>query len=235
MESRGVGAYMRFGDGDVNLMLGRDELLQTANPSLQDEMLETFSLGGAGILKCLPLHSLRFGLWPGMKPGLHSSTDQWAENTLCRCSQFFIGEPIYSTVALAYLAVFDPGFTLDFLKMLRARVDLFIGNQDVPDGVLDTLFGHIPRVTCPPSGAYVAADQVTEQALSYLGDSRHHTVAIAMGCSGRVVAKRLLKSGSNVFIFDFGSLLDALCGWNSRAWVDLAPRSALYILDELRA
>jgi hypothetical protein len=224
---------MRFGDGDVNLMHGRDELLQKANPSLQVEMLEAFSLGGPGILKCLPLHSERFGIWPGMKPGLHSSNDQWAENILSRCSEFFIGEPIYSHVALAYVAVFDPAFALDFLRMLRERADLFIGNHDVPEKVLNTLFGDIPRVACPPSGAYVSADRVIEQAMACLGDGRHHSIVVAMGCSGRVVAKRLLNSGLDVFVFDFGSLLDALCGWDSRAWVRVAPRSVRYILDEL--
>ena len=42
-----------------------------------------------------------------------------------------------------------------------------------------------------------------------------------MGCSGRALQKRLWNNLDNVFLFDFGSLMDAICGWPTRQWIDL--------------
>ena len=47
-------------------------------------------------------------------------------------------------------------------------------------------------------------------------------VIIAMGCSGRALQKRLWRKRDNLFLFDFGSLMDALCGWDTRAWISLS-------------
>jgi len=43
-----------------------------------------------------------------------------------------------------------------------------------------------------------------------------------MGCPGRILQKRILKKGYRVYLFDFGSLLDALNNDNTRLWIDLA-------------
>ena len=42
-----------------------------------------------------------------------------------------------------------------------------------------------------------------------------------MGCAGRILQKRLWHKLDNVFLFDFGSLIDAICGWKTRAWIKL--------------
>jgi len=47
----------------------------------------------------------------------------------------------------------------------------------------------------------------------------HRVIVLAMGCSGRPLQKRILKKGYNVYIFDFGSLLDAFNNNDSRAWI----------------
>ena len=52
-----------------------------------------------------------------------------------------------------------------------------------------------------------------------------------MGCPGRVLAKRIYLQDFNVFLFDSGSLLDALCGWKTRAWMDLAPFDVRGLLE----
>src|SRR4051794_18866224 len=47
------GAYMRFGDGDVSLALGKKDMLQASTKKLSEEMNEAFSLKGPGIIKTL--------------------------------------------------------------------------------------------------------------------------------------------------------------------------------------
>ena len=54
-----------------------------------------------------------------------------------------------------------------------------------------------------------------------------------MGCSGRAMQKRIWDNYNNVFLFDFGSLMDALCGDKTRAWIELTNFDKSTILDLL--
>ena len=56
-----------------------------------------------------------------------------------------------------------------------------------------------------------------------------------MGCSGRALMKRLWNKFDKVFFFDFGSLLDALCGWNTRAWIELTNFEHKKFIEKLEA
>ena len=236
MERQIRGAYLRFGDGDVNLLEGKGELLQEANLRLQTEMVEAFNLHGEGIVKGLMLHSKRFGLWKGMAPGVHESSDDWACSLLSRCYPFFIGHKIYSHAALAYLAIQDRAFTVDFLKYLRRLQPLLVGNKDIPALVRHQLFASDEFVPTPPQNSYADIDRIERETLAglRLRNKPYDTVVIAMGCSGRVMAKRLINNAAlNVFIFDFGSLMDALCQWNSRAWIECVDQPREYFEELL--
>lgn len=221
------GAYLRFGDGDVLLMSGQNDSLQTADRRLAMEMQEAFNLSGPGIMKCLAIHSRRFGLWPGMAPGVHEVDDVQACKLLARCHRYFIGTPIYSPVALAYAVVFDQPLALSFLRFLKDRAPfLFIGNQNVPDEVLSRLFGSsTERISTPSKNSYAEIDRIESDARRALDarKDRFSVIIVAMGCSGRALAKRIYMGGYNAFLFDFGSLLDAFCGWKTRTWIKKAP------------
>ena len=222
MAEKQTGIYLRIGDGEINVLEGGDTIAEHGTPAFATEMTEVFSLSGKGILKSLPLHSKRFGVWPGMKPGVHESSNEWAESMLARTFPYFIGERIYSHVALAYVAVFDRPYALDFLSLLKSHAPIFVGNREIRPEVLGALFGSGPRIPSPPRDSYAEVDRVTretESALDCGGDS-YEVVAMAMGCAGRVVAKRILaKKKYRVFFFDMGSITDAFCGNFSRAWM----------------
>ncbi|MBP2655657.1 MAG: hypothetical protein H6Q73_3226 [Firmicutes bacterium] len=225
------GAYMRFGDGDVNLLESKNDMLQAGNKQIAAEMQEAFSLAGDGIVKCLPLHSKKFGFMPGMQPGIHLSPDEWADNMLSRIYKYFIGEKIYSPVALAYLAVFEPSSAIAFLRLLRSQNPIFVGNENVSPFTLEKLFGNTAHVKTPTQNSFVDIDRIEQETIqNYFERKREYEViVVAMGCSGRVLEKRLLKNkGLNVFLFDFGSSLDAFCGWNTRAWIDLVGLPQAY-------
>ncbi|MBP2652232.1 MAG: hypothetical protein H6Q74_3057 [Firmicutes bacterium] len=225
------GAYMRFGDGDVNLLECKDDMLQAGNKEIAGEMQEAFSLTGEGIVKCLPLHSQKFGMEPGMKPGVHEGSDQWAENILSRVYKYFIGEKIYSHVALAYLAVFESGSALEFLRFLKILNPIFVGNENVPPLTITKLFGNTVHIKAPSQNSFGDIDRIEQETVqAYFNRKKNYDViVVAMGCSGRILEKRLLKNhGLNAFLFDFGSLLDAFCGWNTRAWIELASLPQAY-------
>src|SRR4051812_37210181 len=90
MESKVTGIYLRFGDGEINVLEGGNTIVKKGTPAFAAEMKEFFPLEGPGVLKPLPLHPRRFGFWPGMKPGVHEVSDEWAEGMLARIFPYFI-------------------------------------------------------------------------------------------------------------------------------------------------
>ena len=73
--------------------------------------------------------------------------------------------------------------------------------------------------------------ETLERATSPGGDWR--AVVVAAGAAGKVLQKRLYRRRVSVFSFDFGSLMDAFCGWRTRAWMELAPYDVRELLDDL--
>ena len=138
------GAYLRFGDGDINLALGTSELLQNANTQLTNEMTETFSLNGPTILKCLPLHCKEFGGYEkGMFPGNHEAPYDWSL-AIYNKAQGIWGSSItdvYSPVALSFAAVEYIDDCISFLKFLKSQnCLLLVGNKNIPLHIKNILF-----------------------------------------------------------------------------------------------
>ncbi|SFL46921.1 hypothetical protein SAMN05421830_102310 [Desulfomicrobium norvegicum] len=230
------GAYLRFGDGDVCIADGEGDLLQEKNSQMTLEMIEAFSASGPGILKTLPLNSSRFGMEYGMRPGVHLGADERCDFFLVRCFPYFLGNKIYNTCALHHQAVVDTEYCIDFLRLLRAKTILFVGCCDVPDNVKMLLFGTAFHVKTPASDSYKDIDRICFESSSFLEESSSFgVVVVAMGCAGRIFINRMLRFSFNVFYFDFGSLLDALCQRETRAWISETSvmDKSTYILKRL--
>lgn len=214
------GAYLRFGDGDIYLAHGMNDALQTATPEFAREMREAFRCNMPGVLKALPIHSEKFGREEGMSPGVFLMRDEAAEGFLRRTLEFFAGHPIYSAVALHYQFTADVEYALAFLRLLQQNTALFVGAEDVPEEDRRLLFGDAPHVRTPMKDSYRAMDRIEQETVRLLSTREDYgVVVVATGCAGRVLIKRLLHRGlTHFFYFDFGSLLDLICGWNTRTW-----------------
>jgi hypothetical protein len=214
------GAYMRFGDGDVNLATGRDDSFQRKGNRLQEEMIESFSLKGPGILKALVIHSEAFGYENEMSHGNHLVPDKKAIELLRQVYPFFVGHRIFSPVALHYISTYSPAIANNFLKLVKNETILFIGNENIRDENIRKLFNEVTHVKTPSENAYDKIDAIEKEAEGILKtQEKFGVVILAMGCSGRILMKRLYKKNYNIFLFDFGSLLDGICGNNSRTWL----------------
>lgn len=240
IERKESGCYLRFGDGDLNLAYGMSELCQLSNVQLQAEMRETFLLEGKQIIKTLPLHCKEYnGLEEGMFPGNHEVFFEQAHNFLIRASSLWQNSvnDIYSPVALAYTASHKPQACVEFLRFLKNQnCMVLIGNEQIPQTIINLLFGpHIAFIPVPTQNAYSSIDQADQDAQALLSpyDFEYKVVILSMGCAGRILAKRLWKERKNIFIFDFGSLMDALCGWNTRAWIEATNFDRDYLLNQL--
>ena len=219
------GAYFRFGDGEVNVLFGIGADEQGGNAKLAREMEEAMGLGGEGIVKSLVIHSRRYGMSEGMQAGFHLSSDELATTLLNCCFQYFIGNPIYSPVALAYALVKDRSLALDFFRRLKnvGRV-VFVGNENMDAKLLRRLYGEdCLHIRTAPRDAYMQADEIERQIGRELAKRSEYTVVVfAAGPSTKILQKRLYNVSSGIFTFDVGSVMDALSGEDTRAWIDLA-------------
>jgi hypothetical protein len=223
IENKIPGAYLRFGDGDIELMEGEDDSYQKKNKLLAFEMREAFSLWGPGIFKCLPLHSKKYGMMPHMIPGIHEVNDIGAENILIRTYRYFIGHLIYSPVALSYVTAYDRVYSIAFYKFLKKQNLIFVGNEKADSDVLYKLFGIDTHIKSPSHSSFSQIDRITSELTRSLEAKKgnYTVVIIAMGCAGRVLQKRIVNKEFNCFLSDFGSTLDIFCGNKTRAWMEI--------------
>ncbi|SEP54850.1 GT-D fold domain-containing glycosyltransferase [Flavobacterium urocaniciphilum] len=228
IEQKRKGAYLRFGDGDVYLLLGLNDLLQKSDKKLSSEMKETFNLNIGVLHKALAINSNFFGFEPGMVENMHLVSDNDALKYYWATKKYFKDKNVYSPVALHYTAAFDEDFCVDFLKFLKKSNPIFVGNEFIKPDLVNTLFGST-HIKTPSRDAYSNIDVIEKDLIEALNHDKENfrVVVVAMGCSGRILQKRILKKGYNVYLFDFGSLLDAFNGENSRLWIDIVGSDKL--------
>ena len=229
------GVYMRFGDGDIFLSKNKDDGFQKSNPILAKEMEESLSLQGQNVLKCLAIHSEQFGFSEGMVRGNHKNKDKFALKLFKDSYKYFVGCTIYSPVALHFVATQNPERANQFLKNLKIKTSIFIGNENVKQETLQLLFGKkVIHIKTPSENAFSKIDEIEDQAMQQIKKINDFSViVVAMGCSGRPLMKRIWKQNCNTFIFDFGSLLDGIEGNNSRTWLKINAINYSTLLSEL--
>lgn len=229
------GAYMRFGDGDVYLLNNKRDSYQETDVTLSNEMLEAFEINDENVFKSLAIHSSKFGFEEGMFEGNHKNADNLSIYLLNATYMFFIGQKIYSPVALHFTATENPSRANAFLKLIKSKAKIFIGNEKLSSNTITKLFGNVQRVDTPSENAYSQIDRIYEESIEHINLLDHfHVVIIAMGCSGRPLMKRIYKASEKpFFLFDFGSLLDGLDGFNSRTWLKVSDLDRDVLLEGL--
>lgn len=221
------GGYFRFGDGDINLAIGLNDMLQNANSEISMEMKESISIIDENVLKTLPLYCVKYdGIEPGMFPGNHETTNDWADDIVRKAIPIWGSEliDVYSHAALHYLATYKEEIAIDFLKKIKDKVKIFIGNENIPIEILKLITSDdCYFIKTPPRNSYSKINEIEKEfdMISSKINLDYYVTITSMGCSGRIMQKRIYNKNINTFLFDFGSLLDAMCGWNTRAWIEL--------------
>ncbi len=218
------GAYLRFGDGDFALAHGIRSGTHTFSTALQNEMIEAFGMNDPYIIKTLLLVCQHHG---GHEVKMFHG--KYLPETDCIAvrekAEKIWGKKIdhiYSPVALPYTAVHMPDICIAFLKFIKhQKCVFFVGNESTPTEIIHRLFGNCEVVGTPRTTAYDKIDRIEKECLIKLPhQSNEYRVAIiSCGNTGRVLIKRLWAQIENIFFFDMGSLMDALCGWKSRGWI----------------
>lgn len=223
IKNKQKGAYFRFGDEDIYLLLGYNGPLHKASKKMSLEMKEAMKCNVGENHFALPINSYLFGYEEGMKTDIHLVSDTDAVKYLAATYKLVNIHKIYTPVALHHIASYHQEICVEFLKFIKSTNPIFVGNQNVKPLLVKKLFGDI-HIKTPPVNSYVEIDRVEKELVEVLENkkNRFQVVVIAMGCPGRILQKRILQNGYDVYLFDFGSLLDAFNEENTRLWINLA-------------
>ena len=203
---------------------GLDDSNQYIIENLKLEMRKAFGLNGPNVLKCLCLNCREIGYEEGMKPCAFEVDYGFCYEMLNGAFPFWGGpiRDVYSMTALAHAATHKQDLCIRFLKFLkRSPCTILVGNAKIPESVKELLFGkECIFIPAPSKNSYLEIDRIERECLEV---ARKHTgyqvIVFSMGCSGRPLQYRLWNQLDNVFLFDFGSLMDAVCGWDTRDWI----------------
>ena len=241
MTNSGRGAYVRIGDGDLNIMMGKNDMLNGYNQSSSNELKECLNIEDENfligvILLCNKYQLLEDRMWPG--------NHEWPEN---RCDYFYnymskiIGKQLttyYSAVAFNYYITTYPEKSIHYMIKIRNlclnNEVIFIGNKNINKDVVELYFGdNYNFIECPIKESYNVIDNIENKLETLLKNNvSYKIVVICAGITTRCIIKRIWKNetiNSKYFLLDFGSIIDALSGLTSRQYIiDTKFNSLIY-------
>lgn len=232
IETKNKGAYLRYGDGDFNIMTGTHDMLNSFNIKFSDELKESVNIDDKNYMKGFCLLCDKYGLLEEkMWPGNH----EWPEN---RCVNFYNilfsirNKPLYdlySPVAFNYYITSYREQSYELMKNFKNLCQqnnnsvLFVGNTNVKKDILNLYFGEkYDFIECPPRNSYDKVDEIENNLIKNINkNTNYKIVIICCGVTSRCLIKRIWKNTKiNVgyFLLDFGSIIDGLSGINSRQY-----------------
>lgn len=225
--------YSRFGDGDVYIMMGKDQANHRVSPALTSEMIESFAIDDPLYRKALAVnHPVEKGMVRGLFARFRDNPEM--EDFLYHQFGALDHVTFENPVFLHYLAVFEPRLVNSFLNtVIRPRKKMFIGS--IPREKIEALIGPVACfVETPPRNAYATIDSWYPQIEQHLHEVE--LIIPAAGMATRVINKRVWDSGAVVQSFDIGSLVDVADDRLTRKWIRLAGhRIERHILHPDRA
>ena len=145
IEQNENGAYLRFGDGDFNIMTGKSELLNSFNSQFSNELKESVIIDDKNYMKGFILMCNKYGLldekmWPGNHEWPEKSCDNFY-NILLTIRNKHLTD-YYSPVAFNYYITtyFEKSIELmSNLKKLCERDNssvIFVGNTNIKNEII---------------------------------------------------------------------------------------------------
>lgn len=243
IQEKKPGMYLRYGDGDFNIASGKDDMLAIATPIFQHWMKESMKI--LNVMTCIPHHCKEIGtLEEGMYGGNHEYPLFMVEEFINVLRTIRNATPtiLYTNVALSYCSSHHPDLVIQLHKEIKKNHVLYIGNDTYSTKFLIKLFGSsLNRIHTPQRDSYAEHDRIfAEFDILYQEIYKsldYFIIIMAAGCGGRAISGELhsiyIGDRANFFVFDYGSLLDCLWGYQSRAYMELDPPKTAYILDSI--
>ena len=221
--------YSRFGDGDIYVIMGRDEANHSVTPELSEEMTEAFQIDHPLYLRGLAVnHPCEKGMVRGLFAIFRANQEMidFLNSKFESLANVVFENPVF----LHYLSVFQPDVVNAFLtEVIRPRRKMYIGS--IPQGKIEKLVGPVTHyIETPARNAYATIDQWWPRVMQHIHDVE--MVIPAAGMATRVINKRLWLMEIQLQSFDIGSLVDIADERQTRKWIRMAGhRVDRYIIN----
>ena len=216
--------YVRFGDGDFNIMSNSGRCIEhDYSPELQAELLESFKINEPNYIRGAMVNEPTFNgrVLEDRKLNENNAILDFIDKTIDD-KEF----KLYSHVLLTFAAVSSQPLFIKFLdNFIRPKKKMFIGSVDKES--IEKLVGPIDYYVKIPvaevdeqgvfRGAYYSIDEWWPKVLENIGDV--DLVLPTAGMAGRVACKRIWNLDVDVHCIELGSIVDAVIDKESRGWI----------------
>lgn len=207
--------YIRFGDGELLAMMGKDHRNYKYNPNLTKELKEAFSINHEQFLIAAPINYQFDQYWA---KGVYKpfSWDNEMESLILEeklNKQLVYENPcIFNT-----LTAFKPKKVYWFLeKYVRPHSKMFIGG--ISKDAAEKLYGPIDfYVKTPFKNAYEEVENWWPEIFANAKNVK--VILVSVGSSSNIIAKRLWELNVEAHVLDLGSMIDAVEGKVTRTWL----------------
>lgn len=200
-------AYVRYGDGEMNLMLGEGGGGQRPDPKLGLETRELFDLNDSRLMLGLSMHRYEEGM-----EGLFES---WPQP---QYEQFKQPRRFENAIMPHYYLTFKPALMKNLMNDIREARPIHVG-WSMTDSLIRSL-NPGGGVAIPELDAYDQIDRITDDVLQMVGeDGPMPMITLAAGPMKCALVGRILERNVPVQIVDLGSVVDFVTGVNSRSWI----------------
>jgi hypothetical protein len=212
-------SYIRFGDGDFRILMGKSQANHKYSEELAKELEQSFTIEHPHYLRAIVVNS---PVERGMTKGIF---ERFRDNEVM---EHFITSKMNITLPALfengffpnYYSVFKPEEMNLFLdRFIRPRKKMYIGS--VPEDEVQKLYGKIHiYVQTPRRNAYSEMNAWWPNVLKDIDSVE--LVLPAAGMASRVISKRIWELNKEVQVLDLGSIVDAVSSMTpSRKWIKL--------------
>ncbi|GAB6094720.1 hypothetical protein JCM14469_09720 [Desulfatiferula olefinivorans] len=210
--------YVRFGDGEILSMQGKDDCNYTSSEALTHELIEAFTIDDPQYLIACAIN-----------PPKERKTSKGVFNIVGHNQEmedFLVGQKLVTkkmcyenAICFHYAGVFHTRKALLFFdEHIRPKKKMFIGGT--PKDVAEKLYGTIHYyVQVPIKNAYNSIDEWWPGIERDVDDV--DLVITSAGAASNVICKRLWVLNKEIHLLDIGSMIDAVEGYMSRKWIRL--------------
>lgn len=206
-------SLVRFGDGEIKLISGKEIPFQKPDAKLSQRLKEILLTQEGGLLIALP------DVFHDVSAYIPKSRDFWMEHMLFHRKDYMRYCPtdrIYENAFFSrpYIMYQDRSRCGELFEQMKKIWDgkqiVFVEGEISHNGVDVDLFDNAvsaERIICPSSQAWEVYDKILEECLKL---SREKLILVSLGAAGKVLTADLYRAGYRVI--DVGSL-DMEYGW----------------------
>tara|TARA_R110002012_G_C11477700_1_gene594670 strand:- start:56 stop:862 length:807 start_codon:yes stop_codon:yes gene_type:complete len=232
IEQNETGAYLRYGDGDFNIMTGKSDMYNSFNSQFSNELKESVIIDDKNYMKGFCLMCNKYGL---LEEKMWGGNHEWPQNL---CDNFYNIlltirnkhlTDYYSPVAFNYYITTYPEKSFELMSRFKKLCErdnstvIFVGNANIRHEIIKLYFNEkYDFIECPPKNSYDKINEIEKMLIDIVNkDNKYKIIIICCGVTSRCLIKRIWKNNNinrKYFLLDFGSIIDGLSGINSRQY-----------------